>query len=139
MGCQGMTQFSLVGVTEKSLPVVFMLWPDRFEEPGFDPFLEPIAVTADGDSVMEHAVEDRGRNHAIAKDVSPVGEALVGREDQRAALVAAACVLIPAPPRPYQNDAARGLPTGIVLSRNLGRRAVHLDGLDMVRVDCPRP
>ena len=44
----------------------------------------------DGDRVMEHAVEDRRGDHAVAEDVAPTAEALVAGQDHRPALVAAA-------------------------------------------------
>src|SRR5947207_15190478 len=39
---------------------------------------------------MEHAVDDRGGDHAVAEDVDPTAEALVAGQDHRPALVAAA-------------------------------------------------
>ena len=63
----------------------------RLHETGLEFFAEPIAIAldVDRDRVMEHAIEDRRRNDAIAKHVAPAREALIAREDHRAPLVPA--------------------------------------------------
>src|SRR5437667_4021528 len=65
---------------------------DRLHEAGFELVLQPVGIAADidGDRVMEHAVEDRRGDHAVAEDVAPTAEALVAGQDHRPALVAAA-------------------------------------------------
>src|SRR3712207_3922761 len=46
------------------------------------------ALDLHDDGVVEEAVQQRGGDHRIAKDLSPLGEAAVRRQDHRALLVA---------------------------------------------------
>src|SRR5882672_7782947 len=61
------------------------------DQSGSQLVLEPVRVAADvqGHGVMQHAIEDRGGDHAVAEHVGPGREALVTGEDHRPALVAA--------------------------------------------------
>ena len=49
-----------------------------------------VAIAADGHqmTVMDETIDERGRHDVIAEDVTPVLEALVGREHGRRVLVA---------------------------------------------------
>src|SRR5947209_4270478 len=86
------TQFPPGAVIENSHPGLGGGGLDRLHEARFELVLQPVGIAADidGDRVMEHAVEDRRGNHAVAEDVAPTAEALVASQDHRAALVAAA-------------------------------------------------
>ena len=46
------------------------------------------AFDLEDDGVMQQAVEQRGGDHRIAEDLAPFGEAAIGGQDHRAALVA---------------------------------------------------
>src|SRR5438552_3330371 len=78
--------------SEKSSPSGSFRGLGGADEAGFELVLQAIGVPTDveRDGVVEDAVKDRGRDHAVAEDVAPRAEALVAREDHRAALVAAA-------------------------------------------------
>ena len=76
------------GVLFYGVPVGDKLTIVTSRRQGFTP--ETMPADADGDGVMEDPVQDGGGNHAVAKDLAPAAKALVGRQDDRAALVAAA-------------------------------------------------
>src|SRR5213594_1282521 len=79
-------------VIEKSPPPGSLRGLAGTDEAGLQLLFEPIRVApdVDGNRVMQDPVEDRGRNNPVAEDLTPAAEALVGREDHRAPLVAAA-------------------------------------------------
>lgn len=69
-----------------------MGWPlSGPDEAGLQLVLEPVRVAAhvDRDRVMEDPIEDGGRDHTVSEDVAPRAEALIARQDHRAAFVAA--------------------------------------------------
>ena len=84
-------QNSPLRVSEKSPPWVHVGLFGT-DEAGLELVLEPVGVATDvdRDRVVQHAVEDRGGDHAVAEDVAPSAEALVAGQDHRAAFVAAA-------------------------------------------------
>src|SRR5262249_33508485 len=65
---------------------------DRLDEAGFELVLQPVGVAADvdGDGMVQDPVQDGRGDHGVAKDLAPAAEALAAREDQGAALGAAA-------------------------------------------------
>ncbi len=85
-------QMSPDPVIEKSPPLGSLRGLAGTDEAGLQLLFEPIRVApdVDGDRVMQDPVEDRGGNNPVAEDLAPAAEALVGREDHRAPLVAAA-------------------------------------------------
>src|SRR2546426_181070 len=90
--CQRSPNFPQVGSSKIPHPWLGGGGLDRLHEAGFELVLQPVGIAADidGDRVMEHAVEDRRGDHAVAEDVAPTAEALVAGQDYRPALVAAA-------------------------------------------------
>ncbi|PYN95085.1 MAG: hypothetical protein DMD89_20190 [Candidatus Rokuibacteriota bacterium] len=90
--CQRSPNFPQVGSSKIPHPWLGGGGLDRLHEAGFELVLQPVGIAADidGDRVMEHAVEDRRGDHAVAEDVAPTAEALVAGQDHRPALVAAA-------------------------------------------------
>ena len=53
-------------------------------------FSEPVAVAGDldHDGVMQQPIQERGGHHGVAEHLAPLAEAAIGRQDDRAALVA---------------------------------------------------
>src|SRR5262245_27777289 len=90
--CQRSPNFPQLGSSNIPHPWLSGGGLDRLHEAGFELVLQPVGVATDvdGDGMVEHTVEDRGGDHAIAKDVAPAPKALVAREDHRTPLVTAA-------------------------------------------------
>ncbi len=61
------------------------------DKPRFQFLLEPIGMASDidGDRMMEHPIQNRGRQDPVPKHFAPGTEALITRENHRALLVAA--------------------------------------------------
>src|SRR5438046_8149661 len=70
--CQRSPNFPQVGSSKIPHPWLGGGGLDRLHEAGFELVLQPVGIAADidGDRVMEHAVEDRRGDHAVAEDRS---------------------------------------------------------------------
>src|SRR5437899_13037996 len=86
-GCQRSPNFPQVRSSKSPYPWLGGGGLDRLHEAGFELVLQPVGIAADidGDRVMEHAVEDRRGDHAVAEDVAPTAEAPVAGQDHRPA------------------------------------------------------
>src|SRR5260370_25864947 len=83
------TQISPSVGTENSPPPGSLRGLGGADEAGLELVLEPVGIAPDveGDGVVEGPVQDGGGADPGAEDLPPAAEALVAREDHRAALV----------------------------------------------------
>src|SRR5215471_3351683 len=85
------TQISPLVGSENSPPRGSLRGLGGANEAGLELVLEPIGIAPDveGNGVVEDAIENRRGDDPVAEDLAPAAEALVARQDHRAALVAA--------------------------------------------------